>query len=131
MASNVERVREIHERWAQGDWTAGRDLFDEDVEFTTFDVQDEVVLHGLTEFARWFRDFLGHWRDLRQETDELIDCGDRILARGRQSAMSRASDARVEMPIYNVWVFEEGKLVEFMATRDEGVARRKAGLNAR
>jgi ketosteroid isomerase-like protein len=131
-ADDVEKLREIYDHWARGDWRAGSELFAEDLHATTFDADgDEITLNSREELRTWFRSFLGQWHDFRQEIDELVDCGDRVLVIGRQSATGRASGVRLEMPVFNVWVFRGGKAVEFHTTRHEGVARRKAGFDAR
>lgn len=128
-AEDVETVRAIYDHWSRGDWRYGADLFAEDGTFTTFDASgEEIVCHGREAFQRWFREFLEQWEDLRQDADELIECeSGRILAIGRQSAAGRASGVRLGMPIFNVWTFRDGKVVEFFTTRHESTARHVAG----
>ena len=129
-AEDVEKLREVYEHWSRGNWRAGTELFADEVRSTTFDADgDEIELNSLEELVVWFRSFLGQWQDFRQEIDQMIDCGDRVFVAGRQSAAGRASGVRLEMSVFNVWVFEDGKVVEFHTTRHEGVARRKAGLS--
>lgn len=131
-ADDVQKVREVYEHWARGEWREKAELFAEDLRSTTFDADgDEITLNSREELASWLRGFLSQWHDFRQEVDQLIDCGDRVLVVGHQSATGRASGVRLEMPVFTVWVFQDGKIVEFHSTRHEGVARRKAGLNAR
>ena len=88
-------------------------------------------MHGPEAIRSWIREFLKQWADVRQELEELTDCGESAFAVSRQSAVGRASGARLEMPIYNVWRFRDGKVVEFLTTRHEGTARRAAGLDVR
>ena len=129
-AADLEALRELYRHWGQGDFRYGRDLFADDLAATTFDADgDEVVLHSAEELSRWFRTFLEQWEEFRQELDEIVECGDRILMVGHQTATGRASGARLEMPVYTVWRFREGKVVEFHSTRHEDVARRVAGLD--
>ena len=129
-AADVEALEELYAHWSRGDWRSGADLFAEDVVSTTFDADgDQIVLHGRQALRDWFRDFLEQWDDFRQDVDELVDLGDRVLARGHQSATGKVSGARLEMPVFNVWRFEGGKVVEFHTTRHEHVARQAA--NAR
>ncbi len=54
-------------------------------------------------------------------------------ARGdwHQYATGRASGAELSMRMYDVFTFRDGEIVEFHISRDEGVARRLAGFNAR
>jgi ketosteroid isomerase-like protein len=131
-ADDVAKVREIYEHWARGNWVSGREHFADDLRSTTFDADgDEIHLNSREELETWFRGFLQQWDDFRQDVDELVDCGDRVLVIGHQSATGHVSGVRLEMPVFTVWVFRDGKIVEFHSTRHEGVARRKAGLNVR
>jgi len=131
-AQDLDRIRALFEGWSRGDWSGGTELFADNVVVTTFDADgDEIALDGLAALQAWHRSFLQQWHDLRQDCDELLDLGDRILSIGRQTATGRASGVSVEIRIYNVFVFDDGRVVEFHVTRHEDVARRRAGLNAR
>ena len=128
-AADVERLRELYSHWAQGDWRYGAELFADDVVTTTFDADGEqIVLQDADALRAWFRAFLEQWDDFRQEVDELADLGDRIYVVAHQTATGRVSGARLEMPVYNVWRFRDGRVVEFHTTRHEDAARRAAGL---
>jgi len=118
--------------WARGDWSGGVDLFHEDVLVTTFDADgDEIELHGLAALQQWVSSWLEDWRDVRQEYDELLDLGDKCFMIGRQTGTGRVSGATAVMPIFNLFVFRDGKVVEFHTTRYEEVGRRRAGLDVR
>jgi ketosteroid isomerase-like protein len=132
-AEDLDSVRELFDDgWSRGDWSRGVEIFADDVKVTVFDPDgDEIELHGLAALQDWLRGFLREWRDVREEYDELLDLGDRILSRGRQIAAGRTSGAPAVMPIYFLFVFRDGKVVEFSSTRHADVADRRAGLNAR
>lgn len=131
-AEDLDSVRRLFEAWSRGDWSPGVEMFADDVQVTVFDADsDEVELEGLAALQDWLRGFLSQWRDVRQEYDELLDLGDRILSRGRQTAEGRSSGARAVMPIYFLFVFRDGKVVEFSSTRYADVADRRAGINVR
>jgi ketosteroid isomerase-like protein len=131
-AEDVDAVRSVYDGWARGDWNTGVDLFAEDLYATTFDADgDEIECHSRAELAGWLRGFLKQWENIRQEAEEIVDCGDRVYAVARQYGTGRASGVELVMPVYNVWVLRGGQVVEFHTTRHEGVARRKAGLNVR
>jgi ketosteroid isomerase-like protein len=132
-AQDLDSVRRLFdEGWSQGDWSRGVEMFADDVKVTVFDSDgDEIELDGLPALQEWLRGFLGEWREVREEYDELLDLGDRILSRGRQIAEGRVSGAPAVMPIYFLFVFRGGKVVEFSTTRYEDVAHQRAGLNAR
>ena len=128
----MDSIRGLLDAWARGDWTQGQELFHDDVLVTTFDADgDEIELDGLSALQDWVRGWLEDWRDVRQEYYEVLDLGDRYLSRGRQIAEGRVSGAPAEMPIFNLFVFRDGKVAEFHTTRYEGVAMRRAGIDAR
>ena len=131
-AEDLDSVRRLFdEGWSKGDWSRGVEMFADDVKVTVFDPDgDEIELEGLAALQEWMRGFLREWRDVREEYDELLDLGDRILSRGRQIAAGRTSGAPAVMRIYFLFVFRDGKVVEFSTTRHENVANRRAGLNA-
>ncbi len=80
-------------------------------------------------YEHWAR---GDWAAGAEKfADELVDCGDRVLSLGHQYATGRASGAELSMRMYDVFTFRDGEIVEFHISRDEGVARRLAGFNAR
>ena len=129
---DLDSVRRLLDAWARGDWTEGAEFFHDDVLVTTFDADgDEIELHSLSALRDWVRNWLKDWRDVRQEYYEVLDLGDRYLSIGRQKAEGRVSGAPAEMPIFNLFVFRDGKVAEFHTTRYEEVARRRAGINPR
>lgn len=128
--AEIERLREIYEHWSRGDFRVGEDMFAKDVLTTTFDADgDDIVLHGLGPFQRWFRSFLEQWDAYRIEGIEFTDHGDRIFVISDQYATGKASGVELKMPVYAVWVFRDGEVVEFHTTRHETAALAK--LNAR
>ena len=99
-------------------------MFAPDVVFTTFDADgDELTFHGLEETRGWLAGFLKQWSDFRKELLELDLRGDRALAICRQSGAGRTSGLELDMPAYDVWVFDGDRAVELYVTRDEQAAR--------
>ena len=93
-AEDVEVVRRVYDGWARGDWSTGAELFAEDLYATTFDADgDEIECHSRAEMAGWLRGFLEQWDNIRQEAEEIVDCGDRVYAVARPSATGRARGA--------------------------------------
>lgn len=132
-AEDLKQLRHIYDDWARGDFSGGTEMFADDVVVTTFDADgDEIELHGLAEFQRWFREFLEQWQHFRIEPVDLRLHGHRVFVAARQYATGATSGAELAMPVYAAWAFDEhGRVVEFHTSRHEDVARRKAGLDVR
>lgn len=45
-AENLEKVHQVYAGWARGDWSAGRELFSEDLKSTTFDADGDEIAPG-------------------------------------------------------------------------------------
>lgn len=64
------------------------------------------------------------------ELEEVRDCGDDVLAVGREHARGAASGAAVSSRTYAVLSFRDGKLFRYREFLDEQAARQAAGLQA-
>jgi uncharacterized protein len=130
MASgNIEVVRGVHEEWARGNMRAGPEVYDPGIAFTTFAPEgDELVYEGLDGVQRWTRDFLAQWTNYRIEADELIANGDKVLVVGRHYGEGRTSGAAIDMPLYSVWRFNDGRVAELRFTPDRDKAFEAAGV---
>ena len=126
---NVEVVRDVYARWARGDLRAALDLFDEDLTCTTFAAGegDELVHHGLKAVVSWSRQFFSHWRNYRMEAHEVIDRGDKVLVIGHQYAEGKGSGVQMDMPLFTVWTFRDGRVTELLFTRHRDKALEAAG----
>jgi ketosteroid isomerase-like protein len=130
LPADLEKLEAVYARWARGDWSAGPDVFAEDIVFMTFDADgDDIVCHGIEAIAAWLRPFLQQWTSLRKEIVEIETAAERALVVCRQFATGRASGVPLEMPAYDVWTFRGGRATELHITRHEDVARAK--FNAR
>jgi ketosteroid isomerase-like protein len=69
--------------------------------------RDDARVFGEREREIW-EDGRVHW-----EPKELIDAGDKVLAFIRTGGRGKASGARVEANVWNVWKFRDGKPVEW------------------
>lgn len=126
---NVDALRPVYERWAGGDFTAGRDLLDEEVVFVTFATEgDDLTYHGPVGLADWLREFLTQWEEFKVMAEEFIDAGEKVLVVGHQTARGGRSGVAVDMPVFGVWTFRGGKVVRLQFLRDRDRALEAAGL---
>jgi ketosteroid isomerase-like protein len=77
-------------------------------------------------FEDWFSTFpFAEWE---QEVDDLIDCGEQVVALTRQRGHGTASGAVVELEYAQVMTFRGRKVVQVDVYLDRGRALKAAGL---
>lgn len=126
---NAETVREIYRGWARGDFRAGMDSFDPDVEFTSEFGVDTVTVTGVDEMRRVWADQLRNWE--RWHTgpiQELRDLGDVVLVVHAVHGRGRESGVEVETNAAAVFRFHGGKIVYLLATAQLENALKATGL---
>jgi ketosteroid isomerase-like protein len=74
-------------------------------------------------FEQWFE----QWDEYEFEVDEIVDCGDRVLVKARESGRGAASGATVSARIYTVVTFRDGKILRYQEFYDEAQALEAAG----
>ena len=127
MASQIaDTVRAVYERWAQGDFTAGRDLFDPEIVFVLGAEFPESGAHlGHAQVARYMKGFLEPWEHLTIEATEILTAGDSVVVGVRQRARGSASGSEVELSYFHAWTFRGPTVVRF-----ESIRRREDALAA-
>jgi ketosteroid isomerase-like protein len=127
---NVEVLREVYRRWGEGDFRTSLNLFD----YSRVDLiirpdfPDPGTYRGTEEISGYMRRFLGSWTDATIEAEELVDEGDRVLARVHQSATGRSSGVGVEMRYFQVWTFRGEAVARIESIMHEDEALQAAGL---
>ena len=126
----METVREIYRGRTAGDFRAGMDSFDPDVEFTTEFGVDSITVRGLDAMRRVWAEQLRNWE--RRHTgpiQELRDLGDVVLVVNAVHGRGRESGVEVEIPnAAAVFRFREGRVVSLLATNRMENALEAAGL---
>ena len=92
---------------------------------------DPVTLRGPDEMRAFYRDMDAAWAGgASLEVEELIDAGDQVLALIRFSGRGKASGADVEVRVWNLWTFDDGKPVAWTYFGENRVeALEAAGLS--
>jgi hypothetical protein len=126
---NVDAVRPVYRQWARGNFRAGKDLLDDEVVFVTFATEgDDLTYRGPAGVAEWMHEFLTQWTEFKVTAEEFIAAGEKVLAVGHQTARGRQSGVAVEMPVFGVWTFRQGKVIRLEFFRDRSRAFEAAGL---
>jgi ketosteroid isomerase-like protein len=127
---NVEIVRSIYDQWGRGDFRAGTDLYDPEVELVLRpEFPDAGVYRGPEEIRKYMReDFLRDWEGAAIVGEEFLDAGDSVVVRVHQQATGPGSGAPVEMRYYQVWTFRGSAVVRIESIRERAEALDAAGL---
>ena len=91
--ANVEVVKEFTRLFEEGGRDEWREYFDPDVVWDTSATKmpSAGVYHGHAGMERFFRDWLGTWREYAIETREYIDAGDSVVIASARVARAGAA----------------------------------------
>jgi ketosteroid isomerase-like protein len=114
---------------AKRDFSAMREVLDPDVVLDmSRNVFNPDVYRGDDGFIRWAGAIEDMWDDFEAEAEEIIDAGDSVVTAVRISGRGRGSGVDVEMRVFNVWAFREGRVLRLTGGyRDRSEAMSDAG----
>ena len=137
-AENVELVRSMHpgpevdlasvlvDEDELGRWrTALSGHFHSDVQATMrLPGMMPVGYAGLDGLRAAWRDWLGHWASYRDEIEDVIDDGERVVVIHRYQARPRPGAAVITRRRATVWTMRDGRVanVDFNVPYDEALA---------
>jgi ketosteroid isomerase-like protein len=121
-AENLELVREIYERWAQGDFKTEA-TYSEEMELELGpEFPDAGVHSGLEGIAAYMRGFLQPWSRITIAAEELTERENRVLARVLQEGVGESSGIAVELRYFQLWTFDGAKPVRLESIKEETAA---------
>jgi len=127
---NVDMVRKVFDRWSEGDFRAGVDLFDPHVVLILRPgFPDGGAYHGPEGVATYMRGFLEAWTHVTMKAEELIEAGDSVLVHVIQRGVGDASGVETELRYFQLWTFRGGKVIRLESIRDRAEALEAAGLS--
>ena len=120
---NVEVVRRCCDAFVRGDFELALAALDPEIEYDLTHFPDGRVYRGREGVREAFRIWLGAWDDYRQEQDEFIDAGDRVVVSVRERGRGKGSGVTLERRTFGIWTLSGGKAVriEFRATKAEAL----------
>ena len=127
---NLETARRLFEFWEDRDYAAREHMVHPDL---VVDVSRNVfnpgIYHGVDGFRKAVEQADEMWDEFRVEPHEFIDLGDTVVVASTISGKGRGSGVEVEMPLFTVIEFREGKVSRFIGgLRDRDEALEAAGL---
>jgi ketosteroid isomerase-like protein len=127
---NVETVRRCYEFWAKRDYSFIEDVVHPDgsIDLSRNELNPDIY-RGYDGFLRWVRSVEEVWDQFTVVPDEFIDGGDHVFVAVRISGEGKGSGVEVDMRIFNVWTFRDGKVWRVAGGyRDRDQALEAAGL---
>jgi ketosteroid isomerase-like protein len=125
---NVETVRRIYDAYGEGDFARAFEEAEPDFEWIPPEQDIEGPVQGLESLRRFVEDQNEAFEDLRVETEELKDHGDKVLAFIRVSGRGRGSGAEFDIRAAHLWTFRGGRLIRGQVFPEREKALEAAGL---
>jgi uncharacterized protein len=127
---NVKIVKTFTRLFEKGDRDEWRKHFDPNVVWDTSasNMPSAGVYEGHQGVDRFFRDWLGTWRDYEIATREYLDAGDSVVIVFRQHGTGRESGVEIERDFFGVYDLRASKVVRFRMFESRDQALEAAGL---
>jgi len=131
---NVQRAYQAVEAISRGDIEAALEFADPEIEWipnASFPVGAAERYHGHDGIRRWYQEwFVEPWEHVKVELEDPIDVGnDRYVFTAHVQGRGKASGIEVDMRIFDVWSFRDGKLAHRASYMDKAEALEAAGLS--
>jgi ketosteroid isomerase-like protein len=127
---NVETVRGIYERWGQGDFSAGVELYDPQVVLVLRPgFPESGAKYGLEALRHYMReDFLRDFAGAKISGTEFIEAENSVVVHVDQRATGPRSGAPVRMRYFQVWTFRGESVIRIESIMERADALRAVGL---
>jgi ketosteroid isomerase-like protein len=127
-AENVETLRAVYAAYEQGDFSASLPLLDENLTLVIDpDIPDGGDYEGMDGVRRYMSTFLEPWESLTIAAESFEAAGNSVLVKVRQAGIGRGSGAPAELRYFQLWTFNEGKVVRLEVIMSEERAREAVG----
>jgi ketosteroid isomerase-like protein len=132
---NVEALQWLYDQFARGNFWAGREVFDPDIEWEWSSSMMDLVggqrttYRGLEGVESATRDWFEAWDLFWIEAEELIPVGDKVVVLVRRHGRAKGSTFDVETTAADVWTMRNGKAIRYKAYDDRPEALEASGLS--
>ena len=110
---NVDALRNGYEAFSSGNIDAAFENFADDIVWrgTGESVPGGGTYNGVDEVrSKWLPEFAATFQDFSQSVDEVLDCGDYVIALGTSRATVAGNE--IEGAFCHVWKWSGGKVAE-------------------
>ena len=126
---HADAIRAIYDRWGDGDFTAGVDLYDEHIILIQRpEFPDAGTYLGPQAIAGYMHHFLSSWERVTIAANEIIEAGDSVVVAVLQEATGTGSGAVTEFRYFHVWTFRGPAIIRFETCREREEALAVVGL---
>jgi ketosteroid isomerase-like protein len=130
---NVQRAHRAVEAISRGDIEAVLEFAHRDIEWVPNAAVPGAAerYHGHDGIRRWYEEwFVEPWEHVEVELEDQLDAGnERYVFTVHVQGRGKASGIEVDMRIFDVWSFRDGKLVHRTSHMDKAEALEAAGLS--
>ena len=118
--TNTERVQDLYDSFAKGDFEAIRDIMDSDVELhEPKGIAGGGTHHGFDEIVENVFSRIGtEWEDVSVVPERYVEDGDTVVVLLTWSGTSSKTGKSVEYPNAHVFDFEYGMIVQWRSYAD-------------
>jgi uncharacterized protein len=107
---NVEILRHAYEALNRGEIDTAMSVLEPEAEWQEHsDLPEADVYRGRDTIRNFLMSFLDSWEKFRQETEELVDGGDRVAVMLRMAGKGKGSGIEVEARYAHLWTMRNGK----------------------
>jgi ketosteroid isomerase-like protein len=125
MPSPLETVEALYSAAARGDFEAFLGLLDPDVEWLTPETLpwSRGDYHGRDDVGEYFASIGQAVDDVRVEPDELLSCGEHVVALGTYGGRSRLTGRAFSARFAHVLTVDQGRVVAMRGFEDTAAIR--------
>lgn len=125
---NVEALRPVYEKWAQGQWRWRPEVYADDFEWGySAEFPEAGIATEPNEKSDRLREFLSSWEDWRCEAEEYIEVGDKVVVLAHYTGRAKTSGVEVVHAGAHVWTMRDGRAVRLEVFSDRKRALAAAG----
>ena len=126
---NVERIRRAFEGTTTGDFSYLPGLIDENCDFRLPpEFPGTQTARGPEGFRNVVEEVEEAFEDIRYDPQEFLDQGDRLFVAVRNIGHAKHTGMAVDLLVYRVYTFRDGKVVTMEAYLDRAAALQAIGL---
>src|ERR1043165_2183789 len=117
MGATTDIIKASYAAFARGDIDTALARFAPDIEWTHPDGMTDMGLGGVRKGLDEVRAFMARARtvfsEIRSETREFLESGERVVVLGTPHMRGRASDVTGAVPFVHTWWFADGMATHF------------------
>jgi uncharacterized protein len=124
---NVVLLRAVYAEWAKGNFRAGRELLDPEIELHPL-FPGAASYHGRQDFLAYVERWLESWDEYRIIPEEFIEAGDQVVVIYRAVGRGKSSGIELDSRFGHIWTILDGSAVRIEMFSSPADALEAAGV---